>query len=97
MIATDILSNQLGLQITDNGIRSREDQERYYRTGSGVAAPGTSQHEYGNAVDVRAPSNMSTTELAAVLEGQGFVGVKIISRTHGTGPHWHIQWEGMSE
>lgn len=95
-VATSILED-LGLNITDNGIRSREDQERYYNTSSGVAAPGTSPHEFANAIDVEIPDDVSEDEIIQSLEEQGYYGVTVITRRHGTGPHWHIQWEGVRE
>ena len=91
--ASDILEG-LGLSITDNGLRSQEDQERYYAMTKGVAKPGTSPHEDGNAVDVRPSEDTTPEEIISEMEAKGYKGVKVITRDHGTGPHWHIQWEG---
>lgn len=97
-IASDLLVSELGLELTDYGTRPRADQERYFRQagGRGVSAPGTSSHEFGNAVDVRTPPRgVTTSQVTKLMEDNGFYGVRIITRTHGTGPHWHIEWEGV--
>ena len=95
--AKAILEQEFGFEVTDEGIRSREEQERYYRTSKGVSKPGTSTHEFGNAIDIKVPSDVSPAEVKARLEARGYYGVKIITKQHGTGPHWHIQWEGVTE
>jgi hypothetical protein len=94
--AADILSN-MGFQITDDGVRSEEEQANYYNNTQGAAAPGTSPHESGNAIDIRVPQGVRPSDIVAELTAQGFRGVTIITRRHGTGPHWHIQWESAGE
>lgn len=94
--AADILSN-MGFQITDDGIRSGEEQANYYSNTRGAAAPGTSLHESGNAIDIRVPQGVRPSDIVAELTARGFRGVTIITRRHGTGPHWHIQWESAGE
>jgi hypothetical protein len=92
-VAADVLTNQLGLNITDSGVRSYATQAKYYKTTKGAAPPGTSRHEEGNAVDVEVPSNVSVKEIVDTMEASGFRGVGVITKKHGTGPHWHIQWD----
>lgn len=94
--AADILTN-MGFQITDDGVRSQEEQANYYNNTQGAAAPGTSPHESGNAVDIRVPQGVRPSDIVAELTARGFRGVTIITRRHGTGPHWHIQWESAGE
>ncbi len=94
--AVDVLSN-MGLHITDDGVRSQEDQENYYNNTQGVAAPGHSPHQSGNAIDIRVPQGVKPSDIVAELTAQGFKGVTIITRRHGTGPHWHIQWQSAGE
>lgn len=94
--AADILTN-MGLHITDEGVRSEADQERYYNTTQGAAAPGSSPHQDGNAIDVRVPQGVRPSDIVAELTARGFKGVSIITRRHGTGPHWHIQWQSAGE
>ena len=84
----------LGLFITDDGIRSNEEQQKYYDTTKGVSKPGTGRHEVGNAIDVRIPEDVAPEDIIAELEAQGYYGVTIVTKQHGTGPHWHIQWDG---
>ena len=83
----------LGLTVTGKGVRSFEEQSRLYKNYSGVSKPGTSTHEFGNAVDVRIPKNISQSKVIKSLTDRGYKGVKIISAPHGSGPHWHVQWE----
>jgi hypothetical protein len=94
--AVDILSG-MGLTLTDSGIRSREEQAEYYTSTSGVSRPGTSPHEVGNAVDIRVPTGVSPDEIVAQFKAEGYEGVTIITKQHGTGPHWHIQWESAPQ
>jgi hypothetical protein len=94
--AVDIVSN-MGLTPTDEGVRSEADQARYYNTTNGAAKPGTSPHELGNAVDVRVPSGVKPSEIVAQFKARGYKGVTIITKRHGTGPHWHIQWDSAPE
>lgn len=94
--AANILTN-MGLHITDEGVRSEADQERYYNTTQGAAAPGTSSHQDGNAIDVRVPRGVRPSDIVAELTASGFRGVSIITKRHGTGPHWHIQWQSAEE
>jgi hypothetical protein len=90
--AANILED-MGLHITDEGIRSKAQQQRYYNSSSGVAEPGTSPHESANAIDIRIPNHMSPDEIVQDLEEAGFRGVTVITKRHGTGPHWHVQWD----
>ena len=83
----------LGLHITDSGIRSEAAQEKYYATTKGVAKPGTSPHQAGNALDVRIPTGTEPSEIVTTLEKEGYKNVRVITRRHGTGPHWHVQWD----
>lgn len=92
-IASDVISN-MGLRITDNGVRSHADQERYYKTTHGAAPPGSSNHEIGNAIDIAVPHDVSVGDIVSALQKAGLKGVDIITRRHGTAPHWHIQWQG---
>lgn len=87
----------MGLTPTDEGVRSYEDQERYYTTSNGAAKPGTSSHEFGNAVDVKVPKGVKPSDIVAAFQAKGYKGVTIITKRHGTGPHWHIQWESAGE
>jgi hypothetical protein len=91
-VATDTLS-EIGVKITDKGVRSHAQQEKYYKTASGVAKPGTSKHEEGNAVDIAIPEYLQPEDIEQVLADKGFVGVRVVTKRHGTGPHWHIQWD----
>lgn len=90
-----ILEDQ-GLIVTDSGIRSHEKQQELYKKYKGVAKPGTSGHEKGNAIDVAPPSDLSPDELKDQLSDAGLTGVRIITKRHGSGPHWHIQWDGLA-
>lgn len=90
------VAEDLGLEVTDSGVRSKVEQEKYYRNSNGVAVPGTSRHEKGNALDVRPSEDISPEEIVAEMEAQGYVGVTIVTKKHGTGPHWHIQWESFN-
>ena len=94
--AADVLTG-MGLHITDEGVRSEADQERYYNTTQGVATPGHSPHQSGNAIDIRVPRGVKPSAIVAELTARGFKGVSIITRRHGTGPHWHIQWQSAGE
>lgn len=96
-IEAKTLLQDMGLQVTDHGVRSTEDQEAYYNSTQGVSAPGTSLHERGNAIDIRVPDDITTEEIVENLEARGFKGVTIITKQHGTGPHWHIQWDSGPE
>lgn len=89
--AGDVLKS-MGLEVTDEGVRSEQDQRRYYTTTNGAAKPGTSSHEFGDAVDVRVPKGVKPSDIVAELQAKGYKGVTIITKRHGTGPHWHIQW-----
>lgn len=92
--ATSVIRG-LGLHTTDTGIRSRQRQAKYYRTTKGAAPPGYGAHEEGDAVDIRVPRDgTKPSQVVSGLEQAGFYGVSIITRTHGTGPHWHVQWKG---
>lgn len=93
-IASGVLRT-MGLRITDNGIRSHERQQHYYETTHGAAPPGHSDHEIGNAIDIGIPDRVSVQDITSRLEEAGFRGVNIITRRHGTGPHWHISWQGV--
>lgn len=93
----DLKSNvekDLGVRVTDSGTRTREEQEYLYRNFSGVAKPGTSAHEGGNAIDIAPRKGLTRKEVQDYFEEQGKTGVKIITRKHGSGPHWHVQWKG---
>jgi len=94
--AADVLTN-MGFHITDEGIRSEADQENYYNNTQGAAAPGHSPHQSGNAIDIRVPKGVKPSDIVAELTARGFKGVTIITKRHGTGPHWHIQWKSAGE
>lgn len=96
-LASTILKDTLGLHVTDEGVRDPEDQKRYFATSKGVAKPGTSPHEYAKAIDIRVPKGVPPSRITKTLEGQGFKGVRIITKKHGTAPHWHIQWDGIED
>jgi hypothetical protein len=94
-IAKDAVES-LGLQTTDRGIRSEKQQEKYYNTTKGAAKPGTSAHETGNALDIRVPTDGTTPgDVVRALMAKGFTGIRMITKRHGTGPHWHVQWDGI--
>lgn len=86
----------LGLTITDSGIRSREAQEELYNTNTGVAIPGTSDHEFGQALDVKASKKLKPADIVSAMKEKGYNGVNIITRRHGSGPHWHISWDSFT-
>lgn len=94
-IATSVLEDGLGLRITDNGIRSMAEQTRDYMKYKGVAKPGHSDHEVGNAIDVSPSESVSPLDIVEKLTKEGFYGIEVITKKHGSGPHWHVQWEGI--
>ena len=91
---TSLLEDE-GFVVTDSDVRPLEDQRRYFNQagGRGVSAPGTSSHEFGQAIDVRVPKGKTPSQVKKLLESKGYRGIRIITQTHGTGPHWHIEWE----
>lgn len=95
--AVQTLEDEFGATITDSGVRSRADQERYYKTTRGVSKPGTSKHEFGRGVDMKVMRGVTPSEIKGRMEDLGYYGVRIITERHGTGPHWHIQWDGIQE
>jgi hypothetical protein len=94
-IAKDAIES-LGLQTTDSGIRSEKEQERLFRTTKGAAKPGSSYHEEGNALDIRVPTDGTTPgDVVRALMAKGFTGIRMVTKRHGSGPHWHVQWDGL--
>lgn len=96
-VASSVLTDELGLRITDNGIRPDKKQQELYAKYSGVAKPGTSDHEIGNAVDVAPTADVTPQDIIDKLTDKGFEGVKVITKKHGSGPHWHVQWDSVKE
>jgi hypothetical protein len=95
VVATSVLES-LGAKITDKGVRSHEEQERLYENYSGVAKPGTGAHEDGRALDIKPTRGMTPAKIKEALEAEGFEGVSIVTKRHGSGPHWHVQWENFA-
>lgn len=84
---------------TTSAQRSLQRQGELYAAagGKGVAKPNANApHVADKAVDIAPPGNNITPEdITNYLTKKGFTGVKVITKQHGTGPHWHIQWSGQ--
>lgn len=91
--AAQDLQGKFGVRITDDTVRSRKTQAKYYATTKGAAPPGKSDHEDDRAVDFAPVRGLTPKAVQTYMESQGYQGVKIITKRHGTGPHWHVQWE----
>lgn len=88
----ELLTQEFGVRVTDTTRTAA--QQRAYGTWKGPAEQ--APHVTGRAVDIAVPKDGTTPEqMKAFLEEKGFVGVKIITRRHGTGPHWHIEWQSQ--
>lgn len=89
-----LLTKDFGVRVTGTD-RSLARQQELYRNYPGVAAPSANApHVSGRAVDIAPPGNgITPDQLKAYLEKKGFSGVRIITQRHGTGAHWHIQWD----
>lgn len=85
------IAESLGLKVTD-GLRTRKEQEYLYANYRGVAKPGTSGHELGNSIDVRPKKGVTPKTVMDKLSAAGYSNVRVITKRHGTGRHWHFQW-----
>lgn len=96
----DLASNvarDLGVRVTDSGTRTRGEQEYLFRNFRGAAPPGSSSHESGNAIDIAPRKGLTREDVKKYFEDQGMTDIKIITKKHGTGPHWHVQWKGQGD
>lgn len=87
----------MGLHPSDEGVRSLEEQEYLYKNFKGVAKPGTSRHGDGLAVDISIPKGITPKEIKTRMEAHGYKNVSLITKRHGKGPHWHVQWDSWEE
>jgi hypothetical protein len=96
-VAENLLVSTLGLTPTDAGIRTHANQKKYYELarGHGVSRPGHSPHEKGNAIDIAIPSDVSPDDIVKLMKDNGYDGVRVITKKHGTGAHWHIEWASL--
>lgn len=90
------VEGKTGARVTSD-LRTREEQQYLYDHFKGVAKPGTSAHEKDRAIDVVPTRGMSPQSLKAEVESLGYTGVRINTRRHGSGPHWHVSWTGKEE
>lgn len=82
----------MGARVT-SGNRTREEQQWLYDHYSGVAKPGTSRHEKDRAIDLVPSGRMTPQSVIQDLENDGYVNVRVNTKKHGSGRHWHVQWD----
>ena len=92
-----LLSDSFGVRVTDEGVRSNAKQKALYSQYKGVAKPGTSAHEHDRAVDIAPAKGVTPSQIKDFLTQQGFTGVRVVTKKHGSGPHWHVQWDAQGE
>ena len=89
------IAERAGLQVNGGG-RTYGRQAQLYNawvaagrpTDNPVARPGTSAHEFGNALDIQKTAGATVESIKAAFAAEGVRLTKIISERG----HWHVEW-----
>lgn len=85
--------------VMTDGTRTVDEQRSY---GTWRGPPEQAPHVRGNALDLAPIRGMDPMEIVAIIEDMGLrvtagpvraPGVRYVSPNHGTGPHWHFEFE----